>query len=236
MEELTLSNCGAREDSWESLGHKIKPVSPKGNQPRIFIGRTDVEAEAPILWPPDAKSQLTGKDPSSMVGKTEGRRRRRWQRMRWLDGIPDSMDMNLSKLREMVKNREAWRAVVHGVTKSRAWLSDWTTTLQKPWEKQTLFFLMRAFFALLCFLACLGPGSVLSLSLAVVSGAALPRHTGFSLQGTGSRCTGLSSCSLQALEPMGSAAVGHGLSCSLACGIFPNQGSNPCPLRWQADY
>ena len=74
-----------------------------------------------------------------MLGKIEGRRRGR-QRMRWLDGIPDSMDMNLSDLWEMVKNREAWLAVVHGVTKSRGWPSDWTMTLQKPWEKQALFF------------------------------------------------------------------------------------------------
>ena len=71
-----LSNCGDGEDSWESLGHKeIKPVHPKGNQPWIFIGRTDAEAEAPILWPPDMKSWLIGKDP--MLGKVERTRRRR---------------------------------------------------------------------------------------------------------------------------------------------------------------
>ena len=129
-EEFLLLNCGVGEESWESLGLQGDPTSPFWRRSTLgFLWRNDAKAETLVLWPLHVKSWLIGK--TLMLVGVEGGRRRGRQRMRWLDSIRDSMDTSLSELWELVMDREAWRAVIHGVANSRTRLRDWSELINR---------------------------------------------------------------------------------------------------------
>ena len=125
-EELMLLNCDVGEDSWESLGRQGDPTSPFWRRSALghSFGRNDAKPETPVFG--HLMQRVDSLEKTLMLGGIGGRRRRGQQRMRWLDGVTDSMDVNLSELWEMVMDREAWRAVIHGVTKSQTRLNKWT--------------------------------------------------------------------------------------------------------------
>ena len=128
-----LSNCGVGKDSESPLVSKeIQQVNPKGNQPWILIGKADAEAEVPILWLPNVKNGLIGKDPDA--GKDWRQEEKGTTEDEMIGCITDSMDTSLSKLQVIVMDREAWRAAVHGAAKTPTWLRNWTITTNGPWR------------------------------------------------------------------------------------------------------
>ena len=127
-EELILSNCGAGENSWESLGQQgeliLKELSPECSLDELMLPLM-LQCFGHLMRRADSLEKTL------MLGKIEGRRRRGWQRMRWLNGITDSIDLSLSKFWETVKDKDVWHAAVHGVTKNRTWFSNWITTTKQ---------------------------------------------------------------------------------------------------------
>ena len=138
--ELIVLNCGVGEDSWESLGLQGDPTSPSSRRSVPGVLWKGLMLKLKLQYFGHLMQRVDSLEKTLMLGRIGGRRRRGQQRMRWLDGITDSMDVSLSELRALVMDREAWRAATHGVAKSQTRLRDWIELNWKVFHQQLKFY------------------------------------------------------------------------------------------------